>query len=228
MRMFFKKSTRRLRRIPGDFRSTFPFCREEKRHKYIFFHVPKNAGSAIRKAMGYQFGGRLHLPWYAYYSADPEFFLSAYKFAVVRNPWDRVVSSYLYLANGGNGTSDLNIARALSEYEHFSDFIQRGLSQGQFRSNLMFLPQANFLMGPAGEIMVDKLVQYENLETGISEVARHIPILSTEVPTVNASSRRKDYKSYYDCTEVVEAVGELYKEDAISFGYSYGEGFEES
>lgn len=199
----------------------FPYSMEERRHDFLFIHVPKTGGTAIRAALGCAKTGRQHLPWYVYHSADPCFFSRSFKFAIVRNPWDRVVSAYSYLMQGGNGTGDLELANEISEYENFSDFVLNGLGSGAFRSNLMFLPQSNFLIDGENDLKVDFVGRFENLSGAFHAISENLSFETLPISYVNRSSRSRDYRIYYVKKEVIEVVEELYRQDIAVFGYNF-------
>ena len=101
-----------------------------KHHKYIFFHIPKNAGVSVSRALSSQekslqvkrissfffrkvfntrdnfyisikekkfFFFKSHIPCYEFFKFFTEKkFDNFLKFAVIRNPWDRMVSRYFY------------------------------------------------------------------------------------------------------------------------------------
>ena len=201
----------------------FPFSAKERQHNFIFIHIPKSGGTAIRAALGYRMTGRQHLPWYVYYAADPIFYNKAFKFAVVRNPWDRAVSAYHYLAQGGNGTSDTKICNEIRKYKNFKDFIVNGLAKGSFRSNLLFLPQSNFLVDGIGDLKVDFIGRLESLNSDFQEISKNLRFNTKEIHRSNMSSRSSDYRRYYKSTEVSEIVAEVYRQDIKLFGYSFGE-----
>jgi|CEGF01.1.fsa_nt_gi hypothetical protein len=74
-----------------------------ERYNFIFFHVPKSAGSSIRKALlsidPLATEHTIHhaLPADVLSAIGQSAFDSAFKFSFVRNPWDRAVSLYHYL-----------------------------------------------------------------------------------------------------------------------------------
>jgi hypothetical protein len=62
--------------------------------RYVFIHINKTAGSSIEAALGLQlshFSAREVIA-----SIGEETWKNVFKFTVVRNPWDKVVSHYHY------------------------------------------------------------------------------------------------------------------------------------
>ena len=64
------------------------------KHKVIFIHIPKNAGTSVLEALGIQEFG--HRKWFEYQYDYPNEWETYLKFAIVRNPFDRFVSNYEY------------------------------------------------------------------------------------------------------------------------------------
>ena len=199
----------------------FPFEAYQKRLKCIFIHIPKTAGTSILKALGKNNGGRNHLSWYVYYTARQNYFERFFKFAFVRNPWDRAYSSYKYLRNGGNKQGDIELSNLLSQFDSFDDFVIRGLEKGHFRSHLLFLPQSNFIAGPNGKLMIDFVGRFENIEADFNIIAKKLglkPILPKENVTI---SKTKCYKHAYNNSKSINIINEIYKEDIINFDYIF-------
>src|SRR5258706_16293188 len=72
-------------------------------HRCIFVHIPKCAGNSVTKSLS-QFGGfdcghtnlkRFQIMF------GPEEFNRYFKFAFVRNPYDRLFSAFLFMKKGG-------------------------------------------------------------------------------------------------------------------------------
>ena len=65
-----------------------------------------------------------------------------FKFAFVRNPWDRLVSSYFYLKNGGMNKMDNDWAlENIKQYETFQEFVLRWVNKKNINSWIHFKPQ---------------------------------------------------------------------------------------
>jgi sulfotransferase famil protein len=66
-------------------------------HQYgcIFIHIPKTGGKSVQRFFRTNWQNHKDISRYAQ-ELDPRIFKSYYKFTVVRNPWDRIVSDYNY------------------------------------------------------------------------------------------------------------------------------------
>jgi len=201
----------------------FPYRRHLKKNKCIFIHIPKNAGSSILSALGKSKpeSGRDHLPWYVYYTANVGLFESFYKFSFIRNPWDRTYSAYCFLRKGGNKSpTDLAVAQSISIFRSFDDFVINGLGEGFFRSQLVFLPQSEFIIGPNNKVMVDFVGRQETIDEDFHEVAKVIGI-TNPLPKLNVSSGQDTYREAYRSDKSVEIVSRIYQQDVNFFGYDF-------
>jgi chondroitin 4-sulfotransferase 11 len=192
-----------------------------RKHRALFVHVPKNAGTSIAAMLQMQRCADFHAPAVAYKAADPEFYASAFKFAVVRNPWDRFVSAFHYIKYS-KLERDVNWRRRyLDEKSSFEDFIElierRGLWNRIF-SNPVFRPQHHFLCDRHTQLMVDWLVRYESLEDELSAIAQHIGV--AVFPAHDNASSHENYISYFD-QHSRDVIARLYADDIELFGYSF-------
>ena len=199
----------------------FPFDGYQRKHNCIFIHIPKTAGTSILSAMGKSGVGRCHLPWYVYFNANPIYYEKAFKFAFVRNPWDRVLSAFNYLKSGGNGLGDKHIAKALSDYTEVDDFVIRVLGEGKFRNHLLFIPQSEYVLNGEGNLAVDFLGRFESINEDFKFVAKKIGLIGV-LPQINRGSGIVgDYKTWFKQDRSIEIVGDIYKQDIVKFGYSF-------
>jgi hypothetical protein len=200
---------------------SFPIRDYHRKHQCVFIHVPKVAGSAILAALGKKKGGRDHLPWFVYYGANSLYFKKAFKFSFVRNPWERTFSSYNYLRNGGNQSSDLPLAQILSRYATFNDFVINGFTNGVLRNHLLFIPQSEFLLKADGSLAVDFLGRYENINEDFELIKKKLN-LQTHLTVINNTNRAKlDYKNFYLSDEAIDIVRQIYIQDVMVFNYEY-------
>lgn len=205
-----------LEKRVADLRGRGVYAGFPDRHRCIFVHIPKTAGMAIVESL---FPGERsrHDPYYVYRQANARKFRSYFKFAFVRNPWDRLVSSYAFLRDGGNDAEDKEWSRRhLASYPDFKRFIMGWLTPENARSWIHFIPQSDFILDLNGHLMVDYVGRYENLVNDVRVVAERLgraaPLLKTN------QSNHALFSTYFD-PETAEVVRSVYGRDMKAFDY---------
>lgn len=187
-------------------------------HQCVFVHVPKVAGTSMKNTLFPGGGGPGHKPAMEYFLDNPDKFQRYFVFAFVRNPYDRLVSAYNYLMQGGKGGEDDRNFRDtyLVEYKDFTDFVKRGLRKSEIITYWHLVPQYLYLVNYDGEVIVDFIGSFENINEDFNKVAKRLN-MDVELPHKNKSVRN-DYRSYY--TEETQKIAyEVYKRDFELFGY---------
>lgn len=187
----------------------------------LFVHIPKCAGVSINYAL-YNSLGPGHQPTMRYlYAAGPGTFLSTYRFTVVRNPWDRLVSAYHFLKNGGFNDKDRQFFEAhLSHYPTFDNFVKDWLTPQTLRWIHHFRPQSDYLsLTRDGKTPLNDLYFFENLDQDLANSPN--PTLSAlEVPRKNhAPESSAHYLDHYS-PESLRIVEDLYQRDIRLLGYT--------
>ncbi len=144
------------------------------------------------------------------------------RFAVTRNPWDRLVSAWRFARQGqGTGGVTAGIHRpkryARATFGTFSAFVKDWLCQQQ-KSSLdgVFHPQADYVLDANGNSLVDHLGAVESLrdtEIWLSDLLGK----TIHFPHNNRSGDSVDYRKFYD-DDLRELVASLYERDISSFG----------
>jgi hypothetical protein len=147
-----------------------------------------------------------------------------FKFAFVRNPWDRLYSAYRFMRRGGWGEGDALWAQAhLGAYESFSHFVEVGLRIPRVLQWLHFRPQMDFLstLGTR-RLQLDFLGYFENLEDDFRLVASRLGGSHSGLRHDNRSRQQADV-SYQDAysDETRKVVAAVYAEDIAMFGYDF-------
>ena len=205
-----------------------------KDHKFVFIHIPKTAGTSIYSALGGRqeedefFGYSLDLNLQLQHLTAEELlryeliteleFRNYFKFCFVRNPWDRVVSEWLWRTN--------NVPRHnLHRYFRLSlkSFLEKvptwkGKVGSRIRRHL--LPQYNFIYDSQGQLMVNYVGKFENLRKDFRIICNEIGLFEVELPWSNSTKKKTDYRIYYD-DETYQMVKELYVKDIEYFGYKF-------
>ncbi|MBI1425224.1 MAG: hypothetical protein GC149_17385 [Gammaproteobacteria bacterium] len=186
--------------------------------KSIFVHIPKAAGTSIALSI---FG---ELP-YHYKAIDyivifgRETFNEYFKFAFVRNPWDRVYSAYSFLQKGGWDEKDKAWAeKNIARFKSFNDFALNWLTTENVHSYMHFIPQYEFICDRHKRIIVDYLGYFETINEDFNEICRRITCNSSLAHT--NKSTELNYTKFYT-EETKELVAQIYKTDIELFGYSF-------
>ncbi len=187
----------------------------------IFFHIPKTGGVSVSQSLfGNLAGGHLNVKHYKAVFRPREF-RAYFKFTFVRNPWDRLLSAYLFLKAGGFNETDRRWAlENLSAFPDFSAFVMDWLNRENVWSKLHFQPQIDFISTNGAKPEVDFIGRFENLEEDFAYVKKRIGI-STSLGHFNRGpGLRKDYREYYS-EAAREVVAKVYREDIAVFGYEF-------
>ena len=204
-------------------------------HKCIFIHIPKTAGTSVENLiwpeidqrtaddlwMGftndfgnqYQTGGLQHLKASQIREVvGEEIFNSYYKFSVVRNPWDKCISQFVY-------TKQKN--KSLRKYLGVNRFtsLKKYLRLIEKKEHVQWMKQVDFLYDDEGNCLVDKIIKYENINREFGEVLSELGLPEMKLPHEN-KSRRKHYSQYFDSV-TKEMVREIYQADISTFDYEY-------
>ena len=160
-------------------------------NKLIFVHVPKNAGTSILSYFNSTPESILPDQSWKEYSLFYKEWNSYTTFSIIRDPYSRFKSFYKYLRIGPH-------------INHFAKIV---------RDNYMVLtrPQSFFICDK-NNIMVDKLVRYENLEKELSSVGIH------NLPRKNVSKTIPEDRLLMN-QETIDIINTLYKRDFDLFGY---------
>ncbi|WP_234952745.1 sulfotransferase family 2 domain-containing protein [Rhodopirellula baltica] len=196
------------------------------RNKCVFVHVPKAAGTAIIAALnGGQRAPRDHCTWRHYRTANRRLYEKSFKFAFVRNPWDRVFSTYTYLIRGGNMKEGRSIADVLQVHAPtFEAFVMDFLSPQRLHQHPLFAPQTYFICNYRMEIQMDFVGKLESIDTDFSRVQESLPKPVESLQVQNTSRERlHDFREEYKSPAVIDRVAELYRGDIEAFGYAFGD-----
>ena len=179
--------------------------------KLIFVHIARTGGTSIETALtGYDWW--LLSPETKHLSArqirlqaGEERWNKYFKFSVVRNPWDRVVSMFAT----GWWMGDHRQGNAQAEFQHFV-------------ANLAPHPHEIYSSLHYSDIIDEKLdmiVRYEALQDGFDRVCEAIGKPAIALGHQEARPRLHYSVYYNDSTR--KQVGELFKRDVADYGYTF-------
>jgi hypothetical protein len=196
----------------SQFRGWHRTLRERHLRPYVFVHINKTGGSSIEKALGIGLDHSTALE--KYHQLGPRAWQRKFTFTMVRNPWDKVVSHYHYrVRTNQTGLGD----RAIP----FDQWLQRCYVDHDPRyydQPRMFMPQRQWLINEEGELLVEFIGRFENIEADFHQICER---LGTDAQLGHAKpSSRGSYRDYYDANSEA-LVREFFAEDLELFGYQF-------
>jgi hypothetical protein len=195
------------------FRTKKPYQKINDIHKLIFIHIPKNAGISIEESL---FGAKVgHKTIRQFESHDKKKYVNYFKFTIVRNPYDRLVSAFYFLKKGGRNSKDKDWAeKNLKGIEDFEQFLYL-LKNKDFANVILkwqhFTPQYKYLINSSNEVNLDFVLKFENLESDFQKLTQRINFKSMKLEHKN-KSKRKNWSEYYN-PETKLIIYELYRKD---------------
>ena len=207
---------------------------------FIFIHIPKTGGNSIQSILQkysedqiitkakYQDGierfeignknynYRKHAKLIDYKKElKPELYKGMFKFAVVRNPWDRLISYYF------------SPHRGIKEFDrnNFKKMINQIPILGYFTTEIKLTDRVKNKLGLNYKVYrsldkdVDFYIRFENIEEDFKELCRKLDIPFESLPRYN-KSEKNHYSSYYD-NELIELVAKKFKQEIDFFKYEF-------
>lgn len=201
-------------------------------HRFVFVAIPKTGTHSVRQALREQMGPddmeqvalfvdkSLPFPELAKLGhghislrelrphMSAEDFASFFKFAFVRNPFDRFVSYCSFMTRTGDAFE--RDPKAVMRHFLFTAPPMR---------HILFAPQYHFVTGADGALLTDMIGRVEQMQESYDAICAKIGIATKELAKTN-TSKRGDYRSYYD-QQLVDGVARLYARDLELFGYQF-------
>jgi hypothetical protein len=198
----------------------------------IYVQIPKVACTSIRYALAKSAGCDISSDHRDIH--DRQYFRDArwtslgwepafFSFAVVRNPWDRLVSLYEHVNRPTDPQTwiqqidGVRIIEAGMPFEQFARAVCAGkdeLANKHYRSQVAFLAPD----WKRDKIRAKLLIKFEYLEAGWARLQRRVPAL-IDLPRMN-QTEHADYRTYYTA-ELQDLVLQRYCGDVHTFGYAF-------
>jgi chondroitin 4-sulfotransferase 11 len=217
----------------------------DRQRRIVFVHIPKTGGTSVEDALfppveqrtaedhlwgepnPHQTGGLQHLTAAQIRdSVGAELFNDCYKFAFVRDPWDRMISLYAYHHErpGLLKMLGLELPRRRSffrrsktdliPFEEYVEAVQTG------PRHVQWAPQAEFLFDENGTQLVDFVGRFERLQADFEAACRQAGLVPSPLPHKKKSHKRRGVTSGELYTaRSRRMVRELFAADFDRFGY---------
>ena len=185
-------------------------------HRCIFVHIPKTGGVSIAKALfGNLAAGHCTVSDHRFFFGD-DAYDSMFTFAFVRNPYDRLVSAYDFLRQGGMTKRDRKWSeKNLTQYGSVNEFVEAWIRTENVDSWVHFRRQADFVKGKH-PIDVDFIGKTENIKKDFKKVSAKIGHYK-ELPHLNKSGKNKYFERLNKKSKKI--INKKYKKDFELFSY---------
>ena len=186
--------------------------------QFIFIHINKCGGTSIEKIF-IPDADRENVPFKhhtaeSYRSRFPREFRRYFKFSIVRNPWDWLISRYFWSRDH----------QKIIDYS-FREFLHRLESGQPLSDKVRWLTRAlqsqRRRLTVDGRMSMDFVGRFENLQRDFDKVCSTLGIPLVTLPHV-FKTEHASYTEYYD-GEMQGIVARLYADDIAEFGYKFEE-----
>jgi len=181
----------------------------------LFIHIPKTAGSSIIYSGAKTVFGHKTLQYYLKWCPSNIQFPST--FTIIRNPFDRIISSYHYLKDGGNNEYDKMWARKyIISTNDINEFVEDRLQDKRVLKWIHFRPQTEFIINQSGNIAVDHIIRFEELKSKWPNFAINAG-LKPKLPVRNKTKYNAKKVELNEKSKIL--IASLYKQDFESLNY---------
>ena len=139
-----------------------------------------------------------------------------YKFAFVRNPWDRAVSEFHWRHQLNNGWAPSK------DFDEFLKYCEYRIKDQKNKKNDIYWthaqPQSDYVTDKNGNVILDKIYRFENLQEDVLHLSKVVG-LNIELEKHN-SSKHNHYSEYYNSARK-DFMYKLYKKDIEMFEYEF-------
>lgn len=191
----------------------------------LFIHVPKCAGTSMENVEWNKGCGHDTL----FDFKDKCDFNYTFKWAFVRNPWERLLAFYDDSPESQERTSgsfarfvnELHAVRELLDPDNFSWAHVRGTTLGALENLERIHVYSQFsMLSIDGELRLDFVGRFERLEEDWHAICKELHQQATTLAHHRPPrSFTKPYTDYYTAA-MLDKVEEIYQRDAEEFGYS--------
>lgn len=195
----------------------------------LFTHVSRTAGMSIAECLRRALpDSRDLLTQHDFLAAArpliPMEFDNMFKFAMVRNPWERFVSWYALIGQTRFGNEVDHSTLIDPEWEHWDGFdaFLESWSAEKFELDgvaRLRLSQWAQLSDVEGRLLTDDIGRFENAPRDLDRIFSQIGISLSSLPKIN-TSRHRHYSAYYSDFGR-ELVAQVFTDDVEGFGYCF-------
>lgn len=194
-----------------------------ERHKAIFVHIPKTAGTSVLSALAVPEIFDTHAPLRTWAETYPAHYRTAYRFTFVRNPWDRFASAFHFMTRGTDWPMQQLWAERHIGTLSFQEFTYK-LANPLFRAEILaerfFWPQSFWLDAGTAHGGIDDIFRFEAIDEAMVRLHDRFGLPRPAVTPHLRKSDRSDFRDLYD-KRMVKIVGQIYRRDVAALDYVF-------
>ena len=193
--------------------------------KLVYIAIPKTGSYSIHTYFNYVSGHpepKIHHAGVRDIEEKHPETRSYYFFSFVRNPWDKLLSTYMdFTRRRGNQYSEhvFHDKPLLSEFKDFDEFCV-GLKDSSWKDDIFFVPQTQLVTRETGQF-IDFIGRFERFQEHFNLLCQVKNWSKTQLSHENKGHYSEGYKTFYKTQEAIDAVASFYKEDIQNFNYQY-------
>ena len=206
------------------FRRTLEDAQMPRRYKYHFIHIPKNGGTSVRVALERRGDVSLGRPYHSrYVDVVADLGLGLRYFCVVRNPWSRTASRYVFAKQNARDWPRNDPRRRYIEKASFEQYVkeQRVFEIPEHPGKPWMGPMNSWFnqlewITDENQIVQCDCLRLEKLEADLDTYfGEHI-----QLPRKNPTKKRYHYRDMYT-DQLIDIVGETFERDIDYFGFTF-------
>jgi hypothetical protein len=203
-----------------------------------FIDIPKTSTTSIRKELGNKFGStydksnlRFSIPAHQTSNdmisfLESDIWKSLFTFSIVRNPWDKTLSFFLWSQKNGYF---LNMS--------FKDFVleikkQFETGSSHFTWHGPYESCSFYLLSKTGDFNVDFVGKFENREEALETIRTKINTINKnnkfnikEFGNVSVNTSTKNIRHDFYNDELISIISKVYSDDLVNFNYKESDYF---
>lgn len=215
-----------------------------EKDKEFFIHIPRTGGTTVSQLLGIRDKKNLagdypikevsnrKLPKNFTYSeiesGYPYIKDSCHFFSIVRNPWERILSEYLWRKKNMNNVK----IKHLDSFDKFVQFVSYKVERKYFPFCFLdchFDTQFSYLCDIRGNLVVHDIGRFENFEEYTKKmlmkkgiILNQLPILEVDFSNnlVSKKSFTTNYRQYYS-SQAEKTIRRIYEIDIDQFKYTF-------
>lgn len=208
------------------FASTLPYRlrMQQPELRYHFIHIPKNGGTAVRSALKWRGDVSLSEPrHYRYIDIADQLAPGLRYFSVIRNPWSRTASRYLFARKQSLKWPATDARRRYIQDASFEQFVRESRvldipahpGQPWMGPLNSWFNQLDWIRDRDGSVVCDCL-RFENLNEDINRYFDSWMVL----PEKKVARKPYDYREMYT-DDLVDRVANMFRDDVDHFGFEF-------